>query len=75
MALGDRLRRWGRWVVFFINIYIYMSSYSIYMPILPFPVPQGRREWVDGGRELWMILLRLPFWEESHFSDKNIQNV
>jgi hypothetical protein len=38
------------------------------MPISPFPVPQRRREWVDGGGQLWMTLLHLPFWEGSHFS-------
>ena len=48
-VLGDRLRRWGHWVVFFINIHIYICSYSISMYILPFPVPQKRRELVDGG--------------------------
>jgi hypothetical protein len=30
------------------EIYTYTSSSSIYMSILPFPVPQGGREWVDG---------------------------
>jgi len=43
------------------------------MAISPFPVTQGRREWVDGGRRLWMTLLCLPFLEGSHFSDRNIK--
>ena len=69
-VLGDRLRHWGRWVVIFINIHIYISSYSISMYISPFPVPQKRREWVDGGGQLWMTLLRLPFWEGSQKHSK-----
>ena len=31
------------------------------MHIPPFPVPQGRQERVDGGRQLWMTPLYLPF--------------
>jgi hypothetical protein len=33
---------------FFMDIYIYMSSHNISMPIPPFSVPQGKQEWVDG---------------------------
>ena len=69
-VLGDRLRRWGCWVVIFINIHIYISSYSISMYISPFPVPQKRREWVDGGGQLWMTLLCLSFWEGSQKHSK-----
>ena len=43
------------------------------MAISPFPVPQRRREWVDGDGQLWMTLLCLPFLEGSHFSDRNIK--
>jgi hypothetical protein len=53
---------------------MYMSSYNISMLIPSFSVPQGRRKWVDGAGQLWMTLLRLPFWEGSYFSDRNIQN-
>jgi hypothetical protein len=42
MALWDRPHRWGREVVFFIDIYKYMSSYNLLMPIPSFSVPQGR---------------------------------
>ena len=45
-----------------------MSIYSIPMSILVFFAPQERWEWVDGGRQLWMTPLHLPFWEGSHFS-------
>ena len=47
-VLGARSRRWGHWAIFFIGIYTCMSSYNINIPILPFTMPQGRREWVDG---------------------------
>ena len=55
------------------EIYIHLSNYSISIAILPFPMHQGRRESVDGGTQLWMTHICLPFWERSHFTDKNIQ--
>jgi len=73
MALRDRPCHWGHWVAFFIEMYTYMTSQGISIPISSFPVPQGRREWVDGGEQLWMMSLCLPVWEGSHFSEKNIQ--
>ena len=45
--LGARSRHWGHWAMFFIGIYICITSYNIDIPILPFTMPQGRREWVD----------------------------
>ena len=69
-VLGDHLHCWGHWVVIFINIHIYISSYSMSVYISPFPVPQKRREWVDGGRQLWMTLLRHSFWEGSQKHSK-----
>jgi len=47
-VLGDRPRYWGRWTHFLIVNYIYLGRQYISMPILPFPVHQGRWEWVDG---------------------------
>jgi hypothetical protein len=61
MALRDSPRRWGRWVGFFIEIYTYIGSIVIYLPTLAFPVPQGRREWVDGGGQLWITLTTPSF--------------
>jgi hypothetical protein len=54
MALGDRLRSWGRWGGFFIAIYIYMSSCNSTIPIPPLPVHPGRQEWVNGMQSVWM---------------------
>ena len=28
---------------------------------------------MDGGGQLWMMLLGLPFLERSHFSDRNVK--
>jgi hypothetical protein len=47
-VLDEHPRRRGCWAIFPIDIYIYMSSHNINIPILPFTMPQGMREWMDG---------------------------
>jgi hypothetical protein len=54
-SIGDRSHCWERWAMFFIDIYIYMSKYNIDMPIPPFLVPRGGREWVDGIKSVQMM--------------------
>ena len=53
-VLGDCPRCWGRWAVFFIDMYTYMSSYNLSMYIPPFPVHPGRQEWMYGILSVWM---------------------
>ena len=63
-VLGDGLRRWRRWAVFFTEIYTYICSYDIFISIPPFPMPLGRQEWVDGVRQLQMTMLAFLFGKD-----------
>ena len=56
MALVDHPHHWWCWGGFFIEIHVYRCSRNISIPILHFPMPQGRWEWMDGHGWLWMTL-------------------
>ena len=64
-ALEGRPRRWRCWGAFIVANYVYFGTYSNPMFIPPFPVHQGRQEWVDGIRRCsfdYLILDSVDSW-------------